>query len=590
MKTTHLSLIVAALVATQLHAEETLQDITVTTANKTTQSIQDTTSNITVITAEDIEEHGYQTVAEAVNRVSGLSVTSSGGLGQQTSLFVRGEDAGKVLVLLDGMRLNDPGTTDGRATIAHLTTDNVERIEIVKGGLSSIWGSNASAGVINIITKGAKKGLHADINVGYGSYKTKKASLHAAYDNDQFSAVLNASRLKTEGFSALLPRDAEADGYTNTSYNLKLGYRLDSHNRFRLYYNQIRYDVEYDNAFPANPNDAISKSKGKQKNYQAEYHFVYDNYTADLIASTGKFHRQYSYGNFDATLKEYSILNSLKYDNGKVILGLDYKDIDDGSIGAYVNKAVYLSNLYHLNDNTLLETNLRYDHFNKFDNKTTYKIGVKHQYDFLEGFTTSANYYTSYDAPSAYQITNAFNGNSLKPTYTKGFDLNAGYKHYLQLTYFNNKVQDGLRYVGVWPNSGYANVPGTQHYSGIEAKSTVNLGNFMLSGNYTHLIKFRDESGTNLNKRAKETLNIALDYYTEKDTHIGIDAQYVGDRKEFGQDTGNYTVWNLNYTTKVIENLHAAIHAKNIFDKDYQTTAGYSTEGRAIYMDLKYSF
>jgi len=181
---------------------------------------------------------------------------------------------------------------------------------------------------------------------------------------------------------------------------------------------------------------------------------------------------------------------------------------------------------------------------------------------------------------------------TLKPAYTKGFDISTGYKEYLKLTYFDNKVEDALSYFGTWtdPNAGYANVPGTQHYSGIEAKSTVNLGKFMLSGNYTHLIKFRDESGTNLNKRAKETLNIALDYYTENDTHIGIDAQYVGDRKEFGQDTGNYTVWNLNYTTKVIENLHAAIHAKNIFDKDYQTTAGYSTEGRAIYMDLKYSF
>jgi len=185
-------------------------------------------------------------------------------------------------------------------TFGVLTTDNIERIEIVKGGMSSIWGGNASAGVINIITKGAKKGLHAHTKIGYGSYDTKKASLHAAYDNGALSGVLNASRLKTDGFSTLLPRDAEADGYTNTSYNLKLGYRFDPHNRFGLYYNQIDYDVEYDSAFPApSPDDALSKSKGKQKNYKADYNLQYNNYSMNLSASKGDFHREYSYGTFD---------------------------------------------------------------------------------------------------------------------------------------------------------------------------------------------------------------------------------------------------------------------------------------------------
>ena len=591
MKTTQLSLIVAALITTQVYAEDTLQDIVVTTTNKTPQSISETTSDITVITSEDIQEHGYQTVAEAISHVPGITMTSNGGLGQPVSLFVRGEDAGKVLVLLDGMRLNDPSTPDGRATLAHLTTDNIERIEIVKGGMSSIWGGNASAGVINIITKGAKKGLHAHTKIGYGSYDTKKASLHAAYDNGALSGVLNASKLKTDGFSALLPRDAEADGYTNTSYNLKLGYRFDPHNRFGLYYNQIDYDVEYDSAFPApNPYDAISKSTGKQKNYKADYSLQYDNYSMNLSASKGDFHREYSYGTFDVTIKEYTMLNSLKYSDGKVIVGLDYKDIDDGSDGAFVNKAVYLSNLYHINDSTLLETNLRYDDFDKFDNKATYKIGLKHQHDFLKGFTTSANYYTAYDAPSAYQIAHPYNGVTLKPAYTKGFDISAGYKEFLKLTYFNNKVEDALSYVGTWPNAGYANASGTQHYSGIEAQSSVNIGNFILGANYTHLITFEDESGNNLSKRAKDTLNFAVDYYTHNDTHVGIDAQYIGDRKEFGKNTGNYTVWNFNYTTKVMENVNAGIHAKNIFDKKYQSTAGYATEGRSVYFDLSYSF
>ncbi|HSR73893.1 MAG TPA: TonB-dependent receptor plug domain-containing protein, partial [Sulfurovum sp.] len=111
-----LSLITATLLlTTSTHADETLEPISIISANKTIQYIQNTTSNVTVITAEEIEENGYQTVTQAINAIAGISVTNSGGLGQQTSFFVRGADSGKVLVLLDGMRLNDPSTTNGTA-------------------------------------------------------------------------------------------------------------------------------------------------------------------------------------------------------------------------------------------------------------------------------------------------------------------------------------------------------------------------------------------------------------------------------------------------------------------------------------------
>ena len=592
MTTKTLSLIaVSLLLSNTIYAEETLKDITVTTANKTVQSLQETTSNITVITAEDIQEHGYQTVAEAISHVPGITLTQNGGVGQLTSLFVRGASAGRVLVLLDGMRLNDPSTPDGRATIAHLLTDNVERIEIVKGGASSIWGGNASAGVINIITKDATKGLHIISKIGYGSYDTKKAHLHASYSDDAFSGVLNASALKSDSFSALLPRDAESDPYTNKSYNIKLGYAFDANNKAKLSYNYIDYDVDYDSNFPSlNPDDILSKSTGRQKNYKFDYLFTRENMSLDFIASRGDFHREFPYGTYDVTLKEYTLLGTLAYEQGKAILGLDYKDIDDGSKGAYKNKAIYLSNTYHINASTLIETNLRYDDFDKFANKTTYKIGLKHDHDFLPGFTTGASYYTAYDAPSAFQIANPYNGASLKPAYTKGFEINANYKQYLTLSYFDNKVEDTLVYTGTYPNAGYINGTGSEHFSGIEIGSSVGYGSFVLQGNYTHLFKYEDPSGNNLSKRAKDTLNLSLDHYTDNDTHVGIDAQYIGDRQEFGQKTGNYTVWNLNFSTKLMENLNASIHAKNIFDKEYVTTAGYTTAGRSVYMDLKYSF
>jgi len=127
------------LLTLNIHAAE-LEPITVTSTNKTEHSIEDITSTITVITAEELEENGYQSVSQAISTIAGISVTHSGGLGQQTSFFVRGADLGKVLVLLDGIYLNDPSTPNNTALLESLTTENIQQIEIAKGSMSSIWG------------------------------------------------------------------------------------------------------------------------------------------------------------------------------------------------------------------------------------------------------------------------------------------------------------------------------------------------------------------------------------------------------------------------------------------------------------------
>ena len=610
-----LSLITATLLlTTHINAEEDIGEITVVSANKTAQSISETTSNISVITSADIEEKGYQTVAQAIGTQAGIQVASSGGLGQPTSFFVRGRDSGSVLVLIDGMRLNDPSTTNGTALLDALTTSNIEQIEIIKGGSSSIWGSNASAGVINIITKQPKDGVHGSLALSYGSYNTRGADADLSYKDEKFTAQVLGSILKSDGFSALAPRDAEEDGYENKNGNIKLGYAFNENNKVTLSYNKYKTKTEYDDSFSTEQaNDDYSHANSDQTNYALDYDFSLDNYTALFHASKGEYEREYFTTGFfgdgvnayKATLKEYALINKYDYTLGKVVLGLEYKDIDgfnqfndlEASEAAYTNKAVYLSNIYNINENTLLETNLRYDNYDEFDNKTTYKIGLKHNHDVLKGFTTSANYYTSYDAPSSYQLANTAFGTFLKPSYTTGFDVTASYKKLLTVTYFNNKVEDFVDYDSV--NYGYYNVDGESKFSGLEISSTyAPLENLVLTANYTHLIDFEKEDGSDLPRRAKDTLNASASYYTQNNMHFGIDAQYVGDRIDtdggfpvaLNVPTGNYTLWNLNFGTKITDNLDLNINARNIFDKEYQSVYAYATEGASVYAKLKYNF
>ncbi len=603
-----LSLITATLLlTTNIQAVEDIGEITVISTNKTEQSIKNTTSNIEVITAEDIEEKGYQTVAQAINTVSGISVANSGGLGQPTSFFVRGMDSGKVLVLLDGMRLNDPSTTNGTAILDSLTTSNIQQIEIIKGGSSSIWGSNASAGVINIITKEAKDGIHGSLALSYGSYNTRGADADLSYKDEKLTAQVLTSILKTDGFSALAPKDAEEDGYENKNYTIKVGYAFDENNKLRLSYNRIKTETEYDDNWSADQSDDnYSHATSDQTNYALDYDFKLNNYSATFHASKGEYDRDYyttstlfgdGHNVYKAILKEYALINAYEYTSGKAVLGLEYKSIDGvqqyntypESQADYTNKAIFLSNTYNINENTLLETNLRYDNYDEFNNKTTYKIGLKHHHKFFEGFTTSANYYTSYDAPSSYQLANTAFGTFLKPSYTTGFDITASYKKLLTVTYFNNKVEDFVDYDNV--NYGYYNVDGESKFSGVEISSIYSpLTNLVLTANYTHLIDFEKEDGSDLPRRAKDTFNASINYYTDSDMHFGIDTQYIGDREEYGQSTGNYTLWNLNFGTKIAEDLNLNINARNIFDKEYQSVYGYATEGASIYAKLKYSF
>lgn len=628
MTTKSLSLVTAVLLlTTHTHADETLEPINIVTANKTTQSIQNTTSNVTVITAEEIEEKGYQTVAQALEQQAGMIISRSGGMGQLTSIFTRGMNSGQTLVLLDGMRLNDPSTPNGAAQLETLTTANIQQIEIVKGGSSSIWGPHASAGVINIITKTPKNDLHGSILLGYGSYNTREMNADLSYKDEKLSAQVLASHLKTDGFSSLAPRDAEKDGYENKSYNLKLGYNFNENNNLSIAYNDIKTDMQYDGYDSlgfADPNDDNTYGDTKQKNYGLNYTFTSGNYSATLNASKSDIERTYissnsisSYQSLNqATSKEYSLINQYRYDKNKVLLGLEYKDIEglfdseyvymgfptpDLREADYKNKAIFLSNTYYFNENTLLETNLRYDGFNNFDDKTTYKIGLKNHHTFLEGLTTSANYYTAYDAPTTYQLAEQSPTiSALKPMYTTGFDISAGYKNILSITYFNNKVEDAIEDIGGWGNPAFVNVEGTEKFEGVELESAYTLTslNLSLSANYTHLFKYDEDDGTKLIRRPEDTLNAAIDYYTDSNTHFGVSAQYVGDRidKDYSTypasevSTGNYTLWNLNFGTKITNNIDLTLNARNIFDKEYQSVYGYATEGRAAYAKIKYSF
>jgi vitamin B12 transporter len=611
MKTTiKLSMIASLLLVNSINAEEVLGPILVVSANKTEQSIENTTSNVSVITAEDIEENGYQTVAEALSHVAGITFSQSGGMGTQTSLFMRGMKTEKILVLLDGVTLNNPSSTDGQAFFEHISLDDVEQIEVIKGGTSSIWGADASAGVINIITKKAKEGVHGNIGIMYGSYDTKKVTSSFSYKKDGFDALVNLSKIDTEGFSAKAPRSAEDDAYKNTSALLKLGYDLNENNRVTLIYNDIDANTEYDGSYSTlGAEDPVANIDMQQQDLALNYFYTSDSYTSHLKLAQSKSKRldtsDSAFGDafvkYNAEQKVLSWINSYQLGRTNLVVGMElhktqgyyqfntYTPIEN----SFHDKAMFLSVNHELSGltggKTILEGSIRKDFFDAFEDKVSYKAGLKHFHENIDGLTSSMNFYKSTDAPNSYQVANVVFGETLTPDTTNGYDITLQYKD-ISVTYFSNVIDNKIAYdFSSW---GYINNTGKEKMKGIEVQGSYSFdnANIMISTNYTHLFKYVDESGLNLDKRAKDTLNVNVDKYLSNNSHIGINMQYIGDREEFGQSTGNYSLWNFNYSRELSDSMKLSINVKNLFDKEYQSVYGYASEGRSAYARVTYSF
>jgi len=231
-----LSLATVAFLSISLNAQTTdIGTITVTTPYNTPQKLDSITSNISLITADEIEERGFSTLSQALNSIVGIDINRNGGFGTTTSVILDGMSNKYILVLVDGIRYNDPTSTSG-ASITNISLEDIESIEILKGAQSGVWGADASSGVINIITKKSKDGFSGYLNSVYGSYGYKEIGVGLSYKTSKYYTKLDISKIDTDGYSAqqLNGEDLdkyEDDGYENLTISLMAGVNINKNNK-----------------------------------------------------------------------------------------------------------------------------------------------------------------------------------------------------------------------------------------------------------------------------------------------------------------------------------------------------------------------
>ncbi len=619
MKKIKLSLVL--LCSTMLLQAEELEKVVIT-PNKRLQPLQNVTTSVDVITADEIQERGYRVLSDALSTHPGFSFARNGGLGQTTSVFLRGFDSKRVLVLIDGVRYNDPTSLSG-AQFEHILLGNVDRVEIVKNPQSGIWGSDASAGVINIITKRAQKdGVSASIHAEYGSYNTQNYGFDTAVKSGKFDLSLGLERLSSDGFSAKTAnnqkaKDFEDDSYSNNSYSTKLGYQLTGNDRVETFFNYIDADADYD-GYITDPttfkydalksaNDKISNNKSKEKFYGIRYIRNTQDYSTKLYYQRSDFSRDnksaFSANSFDGSIDESGLVLNYKLNTDSIISGgFDYKkfkhknEIDKD----FTNKGFYISASSVVHEDigdSIISATVRRDNFDNFDDKTTYRVGFKHTPASNKELTLFANYATGYNAPTLYQLYAkssypgfADPGNpNLKPETTKGYELGFNYGGF-NLTYFNNKIEDMIDYT-----THYDNLAGKTKLKGIEVayNGSIKEASLAYSLNYTYL-KTKDAKGKELARRPKSSANLSLDYYALPNTHLGALVSYVGKRKKSQYDANptddykSYTLVDLTAGYDFSEALNIYAKIENALDKEYENIAGYGVSERAYYVGFRY--
>ncbi len=606
-----LSIVLCICAANALFASQTNLNPVVVTALKSSQSLKSVTSNINIITSEDIKERDFVTLVEALSTVSGIRVLQNGGIGQSSSVKIRGFDSKRVLVLIDGVRYNDPTGLSG-ADFSHILLDNVDKIEIIKGPMSGIWGADASAGVINIITKKAEKdGLLASVYGEYGSFNSKKFGLNSAFKKSGFSLSFDIEKLKSDGFSAKAPKgksvdDFEKDGYENLSANLKIGYDITDRDKIEGSYDYIDSTTEYDGYNideTASANDDKSKVDSKEKFYNINYLHTAATSSLKIYANRSKFKREYATGfskSFIGSVDEVGVNSKIDYTKGGFVsFGIDHKKFKHKNAinSSYKNDGIFLTNSNEfsglIEGTSIAVQSLRYDKFDSFNNRFTYKVGLKHIHEKIEGLQSSFNFATAYNVPTLYQLYDSYAGNkNLNSEKTKGWDLSLNYKG-AQITYFDNSVDDMIDYdLAV---SKYANIAGKSKLKGVEFsyKNNIEAINLAYSFNYTYL-DAKDKDKKRLPRRAKNSANMAIDYYADENLHLGLLAKYLGKRKKSQYDANpdkddpSFVVLNFNADYELKKKLSLYAKIDNLLNKKYQEISGYSTSKRALYLGFRY--
>ena len=601
----------------------------VISATKTPLPIAQVTSAVEVIRGEELEQKKIKTVVDALRLAQGLAVFSNGGPGTNATVRIRGASSAHTLVMVDGAVMNSP--TSGDFNFANLTAENIDRIEILRGAQSMLYGSDAIGGVINIITKKGTGTPSGSAFLEYGSYATIREGAQAAGAKGPFDFAVSVSRWDTSNFSVTNYRRgaAERDGFHNWQASARLGVALPKDGRLDFSLRWWNSDVNLDSITSTSKFDVLgSKQTTRTLILSGSYEQPLTSWWSHkltvaqnherLLFDGGTVRRNVETGVIGTlsprTLSDIDILNRrLEWQHnvqvGKPLLltaGYQYRDEqgDNRSFQPSTSPLKILSShagfaqaQVNLLDRVFFTGGVRQDSFNTFGDATTYRVtgGYVHP---ETGTKIRGSYATGFRSPTINQLFFPNFGNpNLKPEKSTGLDIGIDQRLWqdrvlLTATYFRNHfdnlIQNVLAGSLLRPeNVGQANTQGWE--LGFRAKVLENLD---LRGQYTYTLSRDLSNGRRLARWPIDQASLGLSYQPIKPVRVNVDYRFVGARNNDANNSpsqrlGSFGVVNLSATYEV--NAHAQLFGRieNLTGQQYEEIAGYGTPIRSIYGGVK---
>jgi vitamin B12 transporter len=590
-------------------ATDSLDEVVVT-ATRTEQALTQTLSHTTVITRKDIETSQAADVPSLLKNLAGVEVYQSGGIGKQSSLFLRGTNSNHTLVLIDGVRVSS--ATSGATAIDQLMLDQVNRIEVVRGNVSSLYGSDAIGGVIQIFTRRGKGEPSFNGSIGAGSHNTQRAS--AGFGGEAASTAFNlqVSKYKTDGVSAINPALAtnvnpDKDGYDNTSASVNVGYDFNADHHLSASLFETTGDVQSDNSgFFANAADVhTSRAKLSKQSLESVNRFT-DFWESHLTLAQGLDDlKSYTNGTSSSSFKTQS--DQLAWQN-KFRMG-ESNSLLFGLEG--LNQRVSGSTAFSRTERTSgsvfvgytgnygaqqVQLNLRSDKYSDFGKANTWLLG--YGFDFTEALRMTASLATAYKAPTFndmyYPLSFGYQGNpNLQPEHSRNNELGVHYVEQGQrvdLVYFDNHIRDLIVINNTYTTMINLN---EARSDGVELAYNGQFGDTGLRLAATRQNPRDVQTGQTLLRRAKDFSSVGVTRQLAA-LKVGGEWQHSGERADSDINTFSrttlaaYDVVNLTANYALDKHFDLSARVDNLFNKDYMLAHGYNTLGRTLFVGLSY--
>ncbi|QFZ53752.1 TonB-dependent receptor [Oceanihabitans sp. IOP_32] len=563
------------------------------------------------ISNQEIENNKGRTIAQLINTKSGIEINGTRSVeGQNLGNYIRGGNNRQVLVLIDGVQVNDPSMVANDFDLRLVDLNTVESIEIIKGAASTLYGNAAATAVVNITTKKASSKeisgsfltvvgtnqTQDDLNYN-GSSFTNHVSVNGSLN--KFTYLASFGNRYADGLSAAKSDNPEKDPFSRFNTNVKLGYHISDAFQIDAFASYDKFKTDID-GFPA-PSYTFADTDDKFISEQARVgiapKFAYNNGSLHLNAAFSKIDRE-TISDFGATYEGESIVIDAfnKYvfnDAFYTIVGLNYAEYKSvfADEQSYTNTDPYLNVVYVSDFGLNINAGTRFNNHSEYGSHLVYSLNPSYSIPVNTGYAkVFGSYATSFIAPNLSQLFGFFGANpdleaeenttiegGLEFSNKKGFRING--------VYFNRKEENTIIYTTAYEN---ATTDATVH--GFEAEAELKkLKDFTISANYT-FTELKD--GIRL-RIPKHKANASVGYNFHKNTFASINYQYVGSRTDTNfstytnEELESFSLIDLYFSQKLIKNkvtLFASV--TNIFNEDYFEILGYTTKGRNVNLGL----